>query len=104
VWRVAGVATVELGGANPPTYYFDCNSTVNDGSGITWSRLGGAQIRFSIDNIANGKRLDASSFRYEDLGEYSCRDQRTNNELILNITDSKYIHAESNVFTQCATH
>ena len=102
--RVEGVATVELGGANPPTYYFDCNSTVNDGSGITWSRLGGAQIRFSVSEVGNGKRMDARDFRYEDLGEYSCRDQRTNNELILNITDSKCMHAESDVFTHCATH
>ena len=103
MWRVAGVSTVELGGTNPPTYYFDCNSTVNDGSGITWSRLGGAQIRFSISEIDNGKRMDVGVFRYEDLGEYSCRDQRTNNELILNITDSKCMHAERNVVTHWAT-
>jgi len=104
VWRVAGVATVELGGLNPPTYFFDCNSTINNGSGITWSRLGGAQIRFSVREVGNGKRLDAGVFQYEDLGEYLCLDQRTNNQLILNITDSKCMHAESNVFTQCATH
>ena len=91
------MATVELGGLNPPTYVFDCNSTVNNGSGITWSRLGGAQIAFSITPLANGKRLDASNFMYEDLGEYSCRDQTTNYELILNITDSEYMHAHSNM-------
>ena len=48
--------------------------------------------------------MDARDFRYEDLGEYSCRDQRTNNELILNITDSKCMHAESNVFTHAVCY
>ena len=28
-----GVATVELGGASQPIYYFDCSSTTNNGSG-----------------------------------------------------------------------
>ena len=32
-FTVEGVATVELGGASQPIYYFDCSSTTNNGSG-----------------------------------------------------------------------
>ena len=39
--------------------------------------------------LINGERLDASGISYQHLGNYSCRDVRTNDQLILRITDSK---------------
>ena len=37
---VIGIATVELGGSptTRPTYYFDCITNLNNGSGIRWDR------------------------------------------------------------------
>ena len=39
--------------------------------------------------LMNGQRLDANGISYMHLGNYSCWDERTNEQLILRITDSK---------------
>ena len=89
VWRVEGVATVEIGGDNPLRYVFDCNTTLNNGSGIRWTRLDGSRLGLTVRSLTNGKRLDARVIRYQNLGNYSCWDERTGERLTLMITDSK---------------
>ena len=39
--------------------------------------------------MTNGKRLDAGVIMYQNLGNYSCWDERTGEQLTLVITDSK---------------
>ena len=89
VWRVEGVATVELGGSNPPRYVFDCNTTLNNGSGVGWTRLDESHLELAVRPLANGRRLDGRGLSYQHLGNYSCKDERTGERLILRITDSK---------------
>ena len=90
IWKVEGVATVELGGDYPLSYVFDCNTTRNNGSGVRWSRLDGSHLNgLVVRPVINGERLDASGISYQHLGNYSCWDERTNEQLILRITDSK---------------
>ncbi len=87
-FRVDGVATVEIGGATLPDYFFDCNNTNNNGSGIRWSRQAGSEIstepgthsglRLLLENVVNG-----------DLDVYTCTDTLTGDSLNLNITDGR---------------
>ena len=83
-----GVATVELGADDAPTFLFDCNTTVGDGSGISWYRELSTH-NFAIEDIQNGKRLNLASVQYQDLGVYVCMDASTGDELRINITNSK---------------
>ena len=89
VWRVEGVATVAIGGNNPPRYVFDCNTTLNNGSGIRWTRLDRSHLGLPVRSLTNGERLDAGVLMYQNLGNYSCLDHRTGERLTLMITDSK---------------
>ena len=69
---------------------FDCNTTLNNGSGVRWSRLDGSHLNgLVVRPLINGARLDASGISYQHLGNYSCWDATTNEQLILRITDSK---------------
>ena len=100
IWKVEGVATVEPGGLHPPSYVFDCNTTLNNGSGIRWSRLDGSHLNgLVVRPLINGERLDAERILYQHLGNYSCWDTRTNDQLILRITDSKNIFTDR--FSAC---
>ena len=89
MWRVEGVATVELGGTDPPSYVFDCNTTLNNGSGVGWTRLDGSHLELAVRPLTNGRRLDGRGLSSQHLGNYSCWDERTSERLILRITDSK---------------
>ena len=87
---VVGIATVELGGslANQPTYYFDCITNMNNGSGIRWSRMS-THHRFQVVSIPGGlpgKRLDVVGITYSDLDIYTCSDRYTNDVVSVNIT------------------
>ena len=86
IWKVEGVATVELDGCC--LYVFDCNTTLNNGSGVRWTRLDGSN-GLRVRPLTNGKRLDAEGLSYQHLGNYLCWDERTDERLILRITDSK---------------
>lgn len=90
VVSVVGIATVELGGspANQPTYYFECITNRNNGSGIRWSRMS-AQHRFQVVDIPDGspgKRLDVEGISYPDLDIYTCSDRYSNDVTSVNIT------------------
>ena len=90
VFPVVGIATVELGGndASRPTYFFECITTRNNGSGITWTRLS-AQNPFEVVDIPSGsagKRLEAGRIDYPDLDIYTCSDQYSNDVASINIT------------------
>ena len=96
-FEVFGVASVELeagsSGGNRPTYVFDCNTTLNNGTGITWPYDGEAP-RFQIDpipNSSNGKRLSTSGITVSDLGVYNCLDTYTNINVSINITQGEVI-------------
>ena len=86
IWKVEGVATVELDGCC--MYVFDCNTTLNNGSGVRWTRLDGSN-GLRERPLTNGKRLDAEGLSYQHLGNYLCWDERTAERLILRITASK---------------
>lgn len=93
VYRVRGLATVELV-TNGPTYYLDCNTSRNDGSGIMWRRIDGRHNRFSVTDIASSasKRLDLARLTESDLGVYECFDSQSSagDRAIVNITTGKY--------------
>ena len=91
---VVGIATVELGEslASRPTYYFDCITTRNNGSGIMWDRLSTTN-RFEVvrnPDGSTGKRLNAGGIDYPDLDIYICSDQYSNDVATVNITACKY--------------
>ena len=69
-------------------YVFDCNTTLNNGLGVRWTRLNGSN-GLRERPLTNGKRLDAEGLSYQHLGNYLCWDERTAERLILRITDSK---------------
>ena len=90
---VVGIATVEIIGLphERPTYYFDCISNQNNGSGLRWTRLNGPQ-RFRVDTIHSGLpgiRMSSGGIGSSDLGVYRCTDDYSNDAASLNITDSK---------------
>ena len=67
---------------------FDCNTTLNNGSGVRWTRLDGS-LELTERPLINGKRLDAEGLLNQHLGNYLCYDERTAEGLVLRITDSK---------------
>ena len=87
---IVGVATVELGGdaANRPSYYFDCTTDRNNGSGLVWTKMN-TQNRFEVIPIptgGSGKRLNAGGIDYRDLDVYTCSDQYSDDTVSVNIT------------------
>ena len=93
IFDIVGVATVELGGdpASRPTYFFDCKTNLNNGSGITWTRMS-TDNTFEIESIPDGsagKRLDAADINYEHLDVYTCSDRYSGESVSLNITGCK---------------
>ena len=96
---IVGIATIELGGSpsSRPTYYFECITNLNNGSGIRWTRMG-TQHRFHVENIPNhspGKRLNVRGIGYADLGVYICSDSASNDVISVNITGCKFIQLHS---------
>ena len=89
LFPVVGIATVELGGApiSRPTYYFECTTNLNNGSGIWWTRMS-AQQRFAVESIPDGtgKRLRVAGIDYPDLDIYICSDQYSDDVASINIT------------------
>ena len=94
IYEVIGLASIELeaGSSNArPTYFFDCSTTLNNGSGIMWLYNGDAP-RFGVAAIptsTNGKRLSASGITESDLGLYNCVDTYTNTNVSINITQGE---------------
>ena len=91
---VVGIATVELGGsaASRPTYYFDCITDLNNGSGIRWTRMS-IQLRFDVESIPDGslgKRLNVGGLDFPDLDIYTCSDQYSDDVASINITACEY--------------
>ena len=94
-FSVVGIATVELGGnpASRPTYFFDCITTRNNGSGIMWERMS-TEHRFQVGDIPGdqlaGKRLNAGGIDYPDLDIYICSDRYSDDVISVNITACKF--------------
>ena len=91
-YPVVGIATVELGGDQQITYYFDCVTDLNNGSGIRWARRND-QNRFVFDSIPDespGKRLRASGIGHSDLDVYICSDEFSGDHSSINITDGEF--------------
>ena len=78
---------MEIGASTPPGYFFDCNTTANDGTRITWRKMNG-RYRFRTENpvVGNGLRLNAGDIGYSDLDVYICEDNATRESVMLNIT------------------
>ena len=86
VFPVQGLATVEFVPSGP-AYYLDCNTSRNDGSGISWRRVGGNNP-FLISNMSStaSKRLNLERISEVDLGVYECFDSQSSDRAIVNIT------------------
>ena len=83
---------MQLGGENSPLYFFDCNTSGTDSSGLVWSRQSGAlNIAFSVERTASRLRLNAEGLSYSDLDVYFCTDTNAagSSPVALNITSSK---------------
>ena len=78
---------------------FDCNTTLNNGSGVRWTRVDGSHLGLTVRSLTNGKRLDAGVPMYQNLGNYSCWDEGTDERLTLVITDSKNMNICSDSFS-----
>ena len=91
MFPVQGLATVELV-AGGPTYYLDCNTSRNDGSGILWRRIDGHN-RFIVSDIDStaSKRLNLVRLNESDLGLYECLDNQSSagDRAIVNITTGR---------------
>ena len=91
VFPVEGLVTIELV-TNEPTYYLDCNTSRNDGSGILWRRIDGRNP-FSVSDIVHtaSKRLRLARITESDLGLYECFDNQSGagDRAIVNITTGK---------------
>ena len=90
-FEVVGLASVELESTMRPTYYFVCNTTLNNGTGITWTRDGSTSsvMQDPIPTSSNGKRL-AGITSQSDLGVYTCLDSYTNVSVSINITGGEF--------------
>ena len=91
---VVGLATIELSGdsASHPTYFFDCVTDRNNGSGLRWTRSSFPHS-FEVDATPDGVsgiRMDVDRIDYPDLDIYICSDQFSDDVARLNITDRKY--------------
>ena len=89
---VVGIATVELGGDQQITYYFDCITDLNNGSGVRWARRNGLN-RFSsvpIPNELPGQRLSAAGIRHSDLDVYTCWDRYSDDVSSIIINDCEF--------------
>ena len=98
IFEVEGLASVELE-LTRPTYLFDCNTTLNNGTGIRWTHQGGFPTMFRVEPIpsnSNGQRLTAAGITADDLGVYTCLDTYSNTSVPIHITQgcffSSYIH------------
>lgn len=105
---VIGIATVELGGlsTSQPTYYFDCITNSNNGSGIRWDRTSTLN-RFQVIDIPDGspgKRLDTADINYPDLDIYICSDRYSNDVASVNITASELIPGHTHTHFACIHH
>ena len=91
VFQVRGLATVEFD--NSVTYYLDCNTLRNNGSGIMWTRVGGNNP-FQVSDVGtgNGRRLSLSGVRDSDLGSYLCYDTLSEDRATINITTGELFH------------
>ena len=91
VFPVSGLATVEL--ISSVTYYLDCNTLRNDGSGISWMRVGGDNP-FTVSNIGmgNGQRLRLSGLSETHLGGYVCFDAQSEDRATINLTTGELFH------------
>ena len=76
-WSVEGVATIELGGSIPISYYMDCTTSVNNGAQLMWSRVLDNNP-FRVQQINNGTRLVIPpKTQSSSLGIYQCADSAT---------------------------
>ena len=91
VFPVQALATVEF--ITTVTYYLDCNTSRNDGSGIMWTRVGG-ENPFQVTAIANdnGQRLNVVHLSESSLGLYECFDTISEDRASINITTGELFH------------
>ena len=84
-FSVEGLATV-LVGVSGQNYYcgINCQSTVNNGSSITWARSDHKPITIPLKMINNGVQLDLSKVTAKDLAKYVCMDE--NDQVFITLT------------------
>lgn len=95
-YPVIGIATVDLSGEREmrPIYFFDCITDQNDTTGLRWTRMTRAMLRFTIVPVPEptdspGQRMRVEGMNHEDLGVYICSDTTNDDIVSINITISK---------------
>ena len=92
------MATIELGGSTPISYYMDCTTSVNNWAQLMWSRVLDNNP-FRVQQINNGIRLVIPpKTQSSSLGIYQCADSATSEVTVLNITDGKRAICTSSLF------
>ena len=92
------MATIELGGSTPISYYMDCTTSVNNGAQLMWSRVLDNNP-FRVQQINNGTRLVIpTKTQSSSLGIYQCADSATSEVTVLNITDGMRAICTSSLF------
>ena len=91
---MVGLATIELSGdaASQPTYFFDCVTDRNNGSGLRWTRSSFPHF-FRVGAIPgnrSGIRMYVGGIHYTDLDIYVCSDHYSDDIVRLNITDGEF--------------
>ena len=89
--KVICLATIEFDSASQPSYFFDCVTDRNNGSGLRWTRLSSPHS-FTVNAIPDnvpGIRMDVGGIDYPDLDVYICSDRYSDDVVKLNVTDRK---------------
>lgn len=94
ILSVVGIATVEISGGDHerPTYYLDCISNQNNGTGLRWTRQS-VQHRFEVEMILSGTpgiRMLLGGINSGDLDIYTCSDLYSGDIASVNITSCEY--------------
>ena len=90
---VEGLATVQIGGTAPPSYYLDCLTTADTKDNLRWSRGSGQLImadQTEDSTVGTGLRLGLNTVDHTELDVYMCTDISTGDMVQVNVTDGEY--------------
>ena len=88
-WVVRGIATYEYGGSDPDTFVFQCTSTINNGGGLSWSRLDAPLDLTQVILEGKGVELELVQPVPTNAGIYVCEDDDSDDISQFILTDCK---------------
>ena len=88
VWRVEALASILR--VQSYVAYLLCNTSSNNGSGVSWKGQGTVNANFIQKPATNGKLLFVSNYTANtEEGIYTCVDSLSNDTLSINITNGE---------------